>query len=121
MSRTFGKFIVAGVINTGTTYVAYLLLLRVLPYWGAYTLSYALGIALGYWLNATQVFGQGTSVRSATLYPLAYVGNYLLGLALLALAVRWLSVPEAIAPLLVLLVTVPVGYMLARLIFRSRT
>ena len=74
----FPRFLIAGAVNTGLTYVLYLGLLLLIPYVWAYSVTYAVGIGTGYLLNARWVFKRVPSLSSATAYPLTYVLNYLL-------------------------------------------
>jgi putative flippase GtrA len=114
----FVRFIVAGAINSGLTYILYLFLLRVLPYPAAYTLSFAAGIALSLVLQGTWVFRSRITVRKAIQFPLVYVVQYLSGLALLALFVEKLRLPREFAPLLVVACTIPLTFVLTRYVFR---
>lgn len=116
----FQRFLIAGGLNTGATYVLYLALLRVLPYALAYSATYLAGIVLGYLLNAYWVFRGTPSVRSALQYPAAYVLNYLFGLGSLWIFVEALYLPQWVAPLAVLAITTPVMYLMSGFIFRRK-
>lgn len=111
------KFLIAGGLNTVLTYIIYLGLVQVLPYPVAYTVTYLLGIAFGYLVNAYWVFGGKASVRSALGYPAAYALNYLLGLGLLAALVEVAGVDKRLAPLVVVVFTTPVMYLFSKHIF----
>jgi putative flippase GtrA len=113
------RFVVAGALNTGLTYLLYLLLLQLMPYVWAYSITYAAGIVGGYLVNARWVFRQKPTLRSAAAYPVSYAINYALGLCLLWLAVEKLGVPKELAPLLVVVITTPVMYMMSKTIFRE--
>lgn len=113
------RFVIAGALNTGATYLLYLVLVRAMPYVAAYTVSYLAGIAIGYALNVWWVFRTRASVQSASVYPLAYVANYLLGVGLLWMFVQQFGAPAAVAPLLVLPISVPLMYLMSRFIFRK--
>lgn len=117
----FSRFLVAGAVNTGLTYIVYLGLVLVMPYAAAYTLTYLLGIAFGYLINATWVYGQRPSAATAARYPLVYLVNYGLGLTLLWLFVDRLHMPKQIAPLAVLVVTTPAMYAMTRYVFTHRS
>ncbi|HZY20065.1 MAG TPA: GtrA family protein [Ramlibacter sp.] len=116
----FSRFLVAGLANTGITYLVYLALVQLMPYATAYSLTYALGILLGYLINATWVFSQRPSASSAFRYPLAYLLNYVLGLGLLWLLVDRLRMPKQIAPLAILFITTPAMYAMTRYVFTPR-
>lgn len=115
------RFAVAGVFNTGVTYVIYLLLLMFMPYAWAYSVTYVIGLAIGYALNAYWVFKTQPSAKSAAMYPVAYIFNYLLGLLLLRTLVESLGVSTEIAPLLVIVATVPLMYLMMKFVFCGRS
>lgn len=113
----FLRFLIAGGVNTMLTYGLYLGLLRWLPYVWAYSLTYVMGIAFGYLMNAKWVFQRPPSLRTATVYPLIYGIHYSVGLTLLWLLVELVKVPKEIAPLIVVTVSLPLMYVLTRTIF----
>lgn len=117
----FPRFLIAGAVNTGLTYVLYLGLLFLMPYVWAYSLTYAVGIGIGYLLNARWVFKRAPSLGNATAYPLTYVLNYLLGVGMLWLLVELMHIPKEIAPLLVVALSVPVMYIVTKSIFMGKT
>jgi putative flippase GtrA len=114
------RFLVAGAVNTGLTWLAYLALLRVTGYRVAFTVSFVLGILLSYALNARFVFRRPVEWGSFLRFPLVYVAQYLAGLLLVSLLVEWLHVATWVAPLLVLVVTIPLTYVLTRAVFAAR-
>lgn len=118
---TIPRFAVAGVVNTGATYIAYLLLLQVASYRVAFTLAFVLGILLSYALSALFVFRQRTSWRTFLRFPWIYVVQYLLGLLLVTLAVEWLGLPAWLAPLAALSITIPLTYLLSRALFAGES
>ena len=117
---TFPRFLIAGVVNTVLTYVLYLGFLFLMPYVWAYSLTYAIGIGIGYLLNAYWVFQSGPSLGSATAYPFTYALNFILGLSMLWLLVEVIHIPEEIAPILVVVLTVPIMYIVTQSIFSGK-
>ena len=113
----FPRFLIAGAVTTGLTYVLYLGLLLLMSYAWAYSLTYAIGIGIGYLLNARWVFKRVPSLSSATAYPLTYALNYLLGVGMLWLLVELIHIPKEIAPLLVVVISVPAMYIVTQSIF----
>jgi len=111
------KYLVAGAVNTGLTYLLYLVFVRFIPYIWAYSLTFAVGIILGYLLNALWVFKAQLQWRTMVSYPLAYVVNYALGMALLWGLVEKARVPKEVAPILVVILSVPLMYVLTKIIF----
>lgn len=116
----FPRYVIAGAINTGLTYLLYLMLLQFMSYPWAYSVTYAAGIVLGYTLNALWVFRTRPDLRTATLYPFAYFLNYLMGIALVFAFVELARIPAAVAPLLALAISVPAMYFLNRALFDRR-
>ena len=96
----------------------YVCLLWLCPYGVAYTISYAAGIFLSYWLNAMFVFQEPLSIARALQYPLVYAVQYLLGLGLLFLLVEVTHVSKIIAPVLIVIVTLPITFLLSRYLIR---
>lgn len=115
----FPRYLIAGALNTGLTYLLYLGLLFLMPYIWAYSLTYVAGIASGYMLNARWVFKQAPNLRTAAVYPLSYGFNYLLGVAMLWFLVETLNLPKEIAPLVVVALSVPIIYIFTKTIFKG--
>lgn len=118
--REFVAFLLSGAINTLLTYGLYLALLLVVRYPIAYSGSYVAGIFLSYYLNARFVFREPLRLSKALKYPAVYIVQYLVGLGLLYLFVSVLHMSKEIAPLPVVLLTVPFTFLLSRYIVRGR-
>lgn len=114
------RFVIAGIINTGTTYLIYRLTMLATPYAVAYTASYIAGIGISYLLNTYYVFREAPSKRTAAQYPLVYLVQYLVGLGALHFLVRYAGMDARIAPLLTLVVTVPLSFVLSRRVIRGK-
>jgi putative flippase GtrA len=117
----FSRFVIAGVFNTGIGYLIYLAFLYLMPYLWAYSITYILGIGLGYLLNIYWVFKKKPNLRNATAYPLTYGINYLFGTIVLWLLVELMHISKKIAPLIVVVVSVPVMYGLIKSIFKGKS
>jgi putative flippase GtrA len=113
------RFALAGLANSGATYILYLALLAFTPYRVAYTLSFAAGIVISAVLNGYWVFRAGLNTRMAVQLPLVYLFQYVFGLALLTIFVDRAGVPRQLAPLAVLACTVPVTFALTRYVCRA--
>lgn len=116
----FGRFLLSGGFNTVLTYVLYLLLLQVVSYWVAYSISFITGIGLAYFLNRTFVFRQHRGRISWFGVPLVYGIQYGAGVALLWLWVSVLEFDARIGPLVVIALTVPLTFYLMRVLFTDR-
>lgn len=116
----FARFLVAGVVNTGVSYAIYLLLLAVLPYLAAYTIAYVVGIAISYLLLTRFVFRTDRRLATAVRFPLVYIAQYLTGSAVIVLLVETLGVRASIAAIVAIIVSIPVTFVLSRIVLRSR-
>jgi putative flippase GtrA len=112
------RFVAAGILNSGVTYIIYLLALQVVSYTVAYTISFTSGVVIALVLNGKWVFRTKLSARSAVQFPVVYGIQYVLGLALLMFFVRKLQVPAPVAPFAVLAFTTPITFIAMRYIFR---
>lgn len=119
MSSDKLRFLAAGALNTGLTYLLYLLLLLALPYRLAYTGSYAAGIVISYALNTWYVFREPWSWKKLMAFPAVYAVQYLLGLLVITALVEWVSIPARYAPLLAVVVTLPATYLLSRALIKT--
>lgn len=114
------RFLLAGAANTAASYALYLLLLGWLPPLPAYVAAYAAGIVLSYTLNALWVFRAGWTLRGLAAFPVVHAVQAILSIALFHLLVTRMGVPHQFAPLLVVAVTIPVTFLLARRVVRRR-
>lgn len=119
LRKTGFKFVIAGAINTGLTYVIYLILLRVLDYRIAYVVSFVSGIAIAMILNSKFVFKTQFTIRRAAGFVAAYCFQLVFGIVILQLLVEQTSVPRALAPLCMMLLTVPLSFFMNRYALRS--
>lgn len=76
----------------------------------AYLITYVAGIGLAYMMNLRFVFNAPSSFKKIVRYPLIYVIQYLLGAGLLYLMLNVFNLPNALAPLLVISLLLPVSY-----------
>lgn len=110
------RFLASGAFNTMLTYGLYLIALRFTSPGIAYTLVYAVGIALAYALNRSFVFRSHAGWRSALAMPLIYLLQFLLSLGVVTLWVR-LGLPATLAPLPAIVLCMPLTYLLSRASF----
>jgi putative flippase GtrA len=115
----FSRFLIAGAINTATTYALYLVLLGSAAYLFAYSLAYVAGIVVSYFLNALFVFRTKPAVNTALRFPLVYVAQYLLGAAVLWICVERLGVRRELGLAFSIAVTVPITYAASRLALKG--
>ena len=110
----FVKFVGVGGVNTIITYLLYLLLLLVTNYTVSYTIAYIFGIGLSYWLNLKFVFQEKGTKKKIILFPLVYLVQYLFGILVLYVAIDKLNISEKIAPILVVILAIPLTFILTK-------
>lgn len=117
MFSTLPRYLLAGVINTGATYLLYLALLQVSSYRMAYVISFVAGMALSYLLMRFTVF----RLPGRRFSPVWVGGSHLaqlgLGLAIVEIWVKLLNGPPALAALVAVALCVPLMYVVQRWIF----
>lgn len=116
----FVRFLMSGGVNTILTYALYLALIQALPYKLSYSISFIVGIILAYCLSRFFVFRVKSNLSTITLFPLIYLLQYLLGLAVVSFWGDVLHFHKAIAPLAAIVVTIPITFLLSRLLFLKR-
>ncbi len=116
----FIRFLFSGGLNTILTYLLYLLLLHFFSYKISYTLCFLTGIVIAYFLNRIFVFRSSAGWRTVALLPLVYLIQYLAGLGIILLWVEVLNWSVFFAPLVAVIITIPVTFMLSYLIFNKK-
>jgi putative flippase GtrA len=117
----FGRFLVVGVVNTAVSYALYLGLTPLLGYSVAYVIAFAAGVATSYVLSSRWVFDSGGGALRAAAFPLVYVPQLLFGSLALRVAVERFGIDTRLALALVIGLTIPLNFLLARLILERRT
>jgi putative flippase GtrA len=112
------KFVIGGGITTAFTFGLYYGLQVIMPYQIAYALAFAVGIVFSYWFNATIVFNTPVSWKGFFAFPLVYLAQYLLSAVLLNVFVERFEIAQSIAPLLVIIATIPITFVLTRWFLR---
>lgn len=120
MNKEFFKFVISGGINTAATYIVYLLLIVFLNYSLSYSVSYIIGVLLSYYLNSVFVFKESISLRKFFKFPMVYLVQYLINLLMLHLLVEYLNLSVQIVPLIVIVITIPITYLLSKIIIKSK-
>lgn len=116
LGREFIRFLVVGAVNTGLTLLLFEGLRRFVPYLLAYSVAYVTGIVISYVLNASYVFRQPKTVKTAALFPLVYVAQYLLGMVLMWLLVEHAGFAPTVSVVIVVVLSVPLTFVLSRTI-----
>jgi putative flippase GtrA len=112
------RYLIGGVLNVAVGYGSYLILLHWLRYEAAYAIAYVVGIIVSYAFSTIYVFRQPMRWRSALRFPLVYLLQFLLGLALLEVLIEVVHMPQRLAPLAIAVLTIPATFLASRIIIR---
>jgi putative flippase GtrA len=110
----FARFLFWGALNTLLSYLVYLGALPFLGYLPAYTLAFIVGVVIGYSLHSRFVFRRSFSWRKLVRFPLVYLAQYAAGISLMWLLIDGLGLDARIAPIAVIVLSVPLSYFLTR-------
>jgi putative flippase GtrA len=113
------RFLAGGASTTLVSYAVYLLLLPWLPYLVAYGVSYAVGIVWSYFISVRFVFGGQWSWSGLFKFPIVYLVQLLIGALTVWIAVDKIGLPAAVAPLLAIVVSLPITFLLSRRLIRG--
>ena len=119
LSSTLPRYLIAGALNTGASYLLYLALLQVTGYRAAYVISFVAGIAFSYVLMRFAVFRAPGRRFSPIWVAASHLVQLILGLAVVEIWVKVLNGPPALAALAAVAVCVPLMFMVQRWIFSS--
>lgn len=117
-NKEVNSFLIVGFVNTVLTYLIYLSILTFFTCEVSYSISFVLGVILSYTLNTQFVFKESFKFSTFLLFPLVYVVQYMLGIALLNILVKIVGIQEMFAPLGVIVLSMPVTFFLTRFILK---
>jgi putative flippase GtrA len=92
--------------------------MQLLDYKTAYSAAYLAGVAIAFVVSRTFVFRTHNGWRSLALFPLVYIAQYGVSLAVVWAWVEVVRLPKVVAPLAAIAVTVPLTYLLSKVVFR---
>ncbi|MDG6399532.1 GtrA family protein [Pseudomonas quasicaspiana] len=121
LEARFVRFLLTGGLNTAITYAMYLLLLEFLPYLWSYSISYVCGILFAFVMSRFFVFKEHQGLKTVLFFPLIYLTQYLLGALIVWFWVKKLMLPATIAPLIAIIISLPITFILSKLAFVRRT
>ena len=114
------RFVIIGIAATIVHYGVYYLLLGVpLSYNAAYTIGYGVSLVFNFIASVRFTFRTTFSAFKAVKFLASHGVNDLLHMALLNLFV-WCGMPEALAPVPVLCIVVPINFFLVRSSLKNR-
>lgn len=115
------RFLLAGGLNTGLSYLVYLLFNMVVSYEVAYALSWLFGLLFIVIFYPSKVFiGSENSKKKIALLILQYVFVFVCGLQCLKLMVSYFGLSEALAALFAMVFTTGLNFILMRLLYRKK-
>jgi putative flippase GtrA len=113
------RYYQAGVVNTAFGYGLFALFVRLgLNIYLAQIASHGLGMIFNYVTYSRHAFAGHTTTKAR--FILSYAGNYLLGLAVLAVIARFVASPYVAGFLTTVIVSLVNYFVLKRLVFRPR-
>ncbi|KAB1438270.1 GtrA family protein [Candidatus Galacturonibacter soehngenii] len=114
----FVKFGLVGLSNTLLTYVVYVICVQIgIHYQISYFIGYVAGIVNAFYWNNKYVFKQEEGeerslIKAFVKCVMSYAGGYFCSSILLFLWVTILHFPKVISPIISLLVTIPINFIL---------
>ena len=112
----FLRFVVVGGANTLLSLALYWIALLWMPPQAAYAISFAAGVITGYLLHTRYAFRSKRGWRSFLAWPLICLAGWAVGAAALQLAIGPLGIDPRIAPLLAIAASLPLTFVLGRLV-----
>ncbi|MET9509966.1 GtrA family protein [Streptomyces flavidovirens] len=114
--RQLVRFAVVGVVNTGTYYACYLLLLPWLPYVAAHVLAFAVSMTGSFFLNCRFTYNTRPTWRKFLLFPLTNAANFVITTSGVYLLVDVLRLNSTYAPLIAAAAAIPITFVVSRMI-----
>lgn len=121
INNEFVRYVIVGGVNTAGTLALYQVLRLFMPYAVAYVVEYLIGIGTAYYLQSRFVFHQPLHWKKAFKFPLVYLVQLAVSEVLLIIAVELMHISDVVAPLLVIILVMPLTFVLSRLILKGRT
>jgi putative flippase GtrA len=117
-AQNWVRFLLGGIVNAALSYSVYLVLNLFLGYQWAYLAAYACGMVFSYCFNAAFVFEARLSWRGLFSYPAVYLIQYGASALLLGWLVESGVCSEAIAPLPIVILTLPLTFIMSKVVIR---
>lgn len=110
------RFIVVGSFRTLLGFILYSLLVLLMPYYIAITVSYIVGIISSYVLNSIIVFKRVPEYKKAILFPSVYIIQYIVVLLTVTVMVEFMYVGGNLAYLFGIGIAIPITYLISRFV-----
>lgn len=117
----FIKFIVVGFINTFSNYIFYLLFMNIclIQYKMSYILGYILSLVGSYFMNTYFTYKERFKIKTFLLFPLTYIPNFIIQFVGVILLIDYMSINDAIAPLITTVVAMPITFIVMRYVIKK--
>ncbi|MFD7066299.1 GtrA family protein [Streptomyces sp. NPDC059913] len=116
VTAQLARFALVGVVNTGTYYGCYLVLLTRLPYIAAHVLAFALSMTGSFFLNCRFTYRTRPTWRKFLLFPLTNAANFAITTGGVYLLVDVAGLGSRYAPLIAAAAAVPITFLVSRTI-----
>lgn len=116
------KFIIVGGINTLNYYVLYLIFLQLIhfSYLVSHIVAFLISFVISFYLNCYFVYKVKPTLKKFFAFPLTQVVNMGVQTLLLYVLVDQFDMSPVIAPLLGLIITIPITFILSKWILKDR-
>lgn len=117
----FIKFTIVGFINTFSNYAFYLLFMNIclIQYKMSYILGYILSLVGSYFMNTYFTYKERFKIKTFLLFPLTYIPNFIIQFVGVILLVDYMSINDAIAPLITTVVAMPITFIVMRYVIKK--
>ena len=115
-STEFFRFVLVGLAATGIHYLIYRLFDLIIPANPAYAIGYVLSFLFNFFLTSSFTFKKKATFKKGLGFGLSHLVNFTLHMLLLNLFL-YLGLSEAIAPIPVYCICIPVNFLLVRFVF----
>lgn len=116
LTAQMARFALVGVLNTGTYYGGYLVLLNWLPYIAAHVLAFVLSMTGSFFLNSRFTYRTRPTWRKFLLFPLTNAANFVITTGGIYLLVDLAGFSSRYAPLVAAAAAIPITFVVSRTI-----
>lgn len=117
-AQEFVRFVIVGLIATAIHYGVYRLLDLIVPANPAYAAGYVISFLFNFFLSARFTFKKKATVKNGLGFGLSHLVNFSLHMILLNVFL-FLGLSEALAPIPVYCICIPVNFLLVRFVFNK--
>ncbi|MEL5960833.1 GtrA family protein [Streptomyces sp. CLV115] len=116
VTAQMARFALVGVVNTGTYYGCYLVLLMWLPYIAAHVIAFVLSMIGSFFLNSWFTYRTRPTWRKFLLFPLTNAANFVITTGGVYLLVDLAGFSSRYAPLVAAAAAIPITFVVSRTI-----